>query len=60
MTEATRMAPPPAALAELIEAQAEALGDRPFLVMEDRTVTLRDLNRHVNRAANGLAGRRIA
>ena len=45
----------PTTLAALIEAQAEALGDRPFLYMEDRAVTFGDLNRQVNRAANGLA-----
>lgn len=45
----------PTTLAALIEAQAEQLGDRPFLHFEDRVIGFRDLNRQVNRAANGLA-----
>ncbi len=49
------MADAPDTLAALLEAQAETLGDKPFLYMEDRAVTFRDLNRLVNRAANGLA-----
>lgn len=45
----------PTTLAGVLETQAEALGDKTFLRMEDRTVTFRELNRQVNRAANGLA-----
>jgi crotonobetaine/carnitine-CoA ligase len=46
---------PPATLAALIEAQAEQLGDKPFLYFEDRRISFDDLNRQVNRTANGLA-----
>ncbi len=46
----------PTTLAELIEAQAEALGDKPFLYFQDRVISFAELNRQVNRAANGLAG----
>jgi crotonobetaine/carnitine-CoA ligase len=42
-------------LAGVLEAQAEALGDRPFLYFEDRVIGFAELNRQVNRAANGLA-----
>jgi crotonobetaine/carnitine-CoA ligase len=49
------MADEPTTLAALIEAQAEALADKPFLYMEDRTVSFAELNRQVNRAAHGLA-----
>jgi crotonobetaine/carnitine-CoA ligase len=49
------MADAPTTLAGLLESQADALGDRPFLHFEDRIVSFRDLNRLVNRAANGLA-----
>jgi crotonobetaine/carnitine-CoA ligase len=45
----------PTTLAALLEEQAEALGERPFLYFEDRTIGFRELNRQVNRAANGLA-----
>jgi crotonobetaine/carnitine-CoA ligase len=45
----------PTTLAELIEEQAEKLGEKPFLYFEDRVITFGDLNRQVNRAANGLA-----
>jgi len=50
------MAGEPTTLAALIEAQAEALGDKDFLYMEDRVISFSELNRQVNRAANGLAG----
>lgn len=49
------MADAPTTLAGLLQAQAEAFGDQPFLRFEDRIVSFRDLNRQVNRAANGLA-----
>jgi len=49
------MSDAPTTLAGLIETQAEALGDKPFLHMEDGTITFRDLNRQVNRVARGLA-----
>jgi crotonobetaine/carnitine-CoA ligase len=45
----------PTTLAALLEQQAEQLGDRPFLYFEDRTLSFEELNRQVNRAANGLA-----
>jgi len=45
----------PTTLAALIEAQAETLGDKPFLRFEDRVISFAVLNRQVNRAANGLA-----
>ena len=46
----------PTTLAALIEAQAGALGDKPFLYMGDRTLSFSELNQQVNRAAHGLAG----
>ncbi len=42
-------------LAELLECQAGALGEAPFLYFEDRVVSFAELDRRVNRAANGLA-----
>ena len=50
------MADEPTTLAALIEAQAKALGEKPFLHFEDRVVSFAELNRQVNRAANGLTG----
>jgi crotonobetaine/carnitine-CoA ligase len=50
------MADAPTTLAALIESQAEALGDAPFLCMGERTISFAELNRQVNRAAHGLAG----
>jgi len=50
------MADEPTTLAELIEAQAEALGEKSFLHFEDRVISFDELNRQVNRAAHGLAG----
>ena len=49
------MAEPPNTLPEVLEAQAEEIGDKPFLYFEDRTITFAELNRQVNCAANGLA-----
>ena len=49
------MADAPATLAGIIETHAENLGDKPFLYFEDRVISFADLNRQVNRAANGLA-----
>ena len=46
----------PTTLAALIEAQAEALGDRPFFQMGDRRISFAGFNQQVNQAANGLAG----
>lgn len=46
----------PATVAELLEQQAEALGDAPCLFFEDRAISFAEMNRQVNRAANGLAG----
>ncbi len=45
----------PTTIAGVIEAQAERLGDSPFLLFYDRVVSFAELNRQVNRAANGLA-----
>jgi crotonobetaine/carnitine-CoA ligase len=45
----------PTTLSGLIEEEAEKLGDKTFLYFEDRTLSFADLNRQVNRAANGLA-----
>ena len=45
----------PTTLAEVIEAQAEELGNKPFLHAGDRTISFAEFNRSVNRAANGLA-----
>lgn len=42
-------------LEELLEEQAEALGEKPFLYFEDRVISFEDLNRQVNKVANGLA-----
>jgi crotonobetaine/carnitine-CoA ligase len=42
-------------LAALLQEQAEKLGEKPFLHMEDRVISFAELNRQVNRAANGLA-----
>ncbi len=44
----------PRTIGGVIEAQAGRLGEKPFLLFEDRTVSFADLNRCVNRAANGL------
>ncbi|MFV2091081.1 MAG: AMP-binding protein, partial [Pseudomonadales bacterium] len=54
------MSKEPTTLAELLEFQAEVLGDRPFLYFEDRVVTFAELNGQVNRVANGLAGLGLA
>jgi crotonobetaine/carnitine-CoA ligase len=45
----------PTTLSGLLEAQADALGDKPFLTVGDRTFGFADFNRQVNRAAHGLA-----
>jgi crotonobetaine/carnitine-CoA ligase len=45
----------PTTVAALLEEQAEKLGDRPYLYFQDRTISFDELNRQVNRAANGLA-----
>jgi crotonobetaine/carnitine-CoA ligase len=49
MTEA------PTTLAQVLETQAAELGAKPFLYFEDRTISFEELDRLVNRAANGLA-----
>jgi carnitine-CoA ligase len=52
MTDTT---PAPATIAVLLEKQAQELGAKPYLLFEERTVSFADLNRQVNRVANGLA-----
>jgi len=49
------MADAPTTLAGVIEDQAEKLGDKTFLYFEDRSIGFAELDRQVNRAANGLA-----
>jgi crotonobetaine/carnitine-CoA ligase len=49
------MADAPTTLAGVIEAQARELGDKTFLYFEDRSISFAELDRQVNRAANGLA-----
>jgi crotonobetaine/carnitine-CoA ligase len=49
------MSEAPDTISGVLEEQAEKLGEKPFLYFEDRTVSFRDLNRNVNRAAHGLA-----
>ncbi len=49
------MAEPSGTLPEVLESQAKEIGDKPFLYFEDRTLDFAELNRQVNRAANGLA-----
>ena len=44
----------PTTLAELIEHQADMLGDRPFLFHEDRVVSFSELNSETNRVAHAL------
>lgn len=41
-------------ISELLDEQAAELGDEAFLYFEDRVISYADLNREVNRAANGL------
>ena len=49
------MAETPRTIAGVIEAQAERLAEKPYLLFEDRVVDFAQLNRQVNRAAHGLA-----
>jgi crotonobetaine/carnitine-CoA ligase len=49
------MSRPPETLAQVLEEQARALGDRTFLFFEDRKISFAELNRRTNRVANGLA-----
>ena len=44
----------PDTIGAFIELQAEKLGDKPYILFEDRVVTFADLNREVNRVANAL------
>ena len=41
-------------LAEILALQARRLGDKPFLLFEDRSIGFAALNRSVNRVANGI------
>lgn len=41
-------------LSAIVEHQAETLGDKPFMLFEDRVISFVELNREVNRVANGL------
>jgi crotonobetaine/carnitine-CoA ligase len=50
------MAEAPTTLASIIEMQARRLGEKPFLYFEDRVISFAELDRQVNRAANGMAG----
>jgi len=52
---ASPAAPPPTTIAAVIEAQAHLLGEKPYLLFEERVVSFAQLNRQVNRVANGLA-----
>jgi crotonobetaine/carnitine-CoA ligase len=49
------MADLPTTLSGVLETQARELGEQPFLYFEERTISFAELNRQVNRAANGLA-----
>ncbi|MEE9279634.1 MAG: AMP-binding protein [Myxococcota bacterium] len=49
----------PRTIAGVIEARAEELGEKPFLLFEDREISFAELNRQVNRVANGLAALRV-
>ena len=49
------MSAEPTTLAAVLEAQAAALGEQPFLRFEGRTLSFAELDRCVNRTANGLA-----
>jgi crotonobetaine/carnitine-CoA ligase len=42
-------------LGRVLELQAQAIGDKPFLMMDDREVTFGETDRIVNRIARGLA-----
>ena len=45
----------PTTLKAVLEEQADKLGDKPFLQFADRVISFAELDRQVNRAANGLA-----
>jgi crotonobetaine/carnitine-CoA ligase len=49
------MSDQPTTVAGVLETQARDLGEKPFLHFEDRSVSFAELDRRVNRAANGLA-----
>ena len=49
------MSAEPTTLAAVLEAQAAALGEQPFLRFEGRMLSFAELDRCVNRTANGLA-----
>lgn len=44
----------PRTTAGVLEAQAERLGEKPYLLFEERVISFAELNRQVNRVANGL------
>lgn len=45
----------PLTLADLLASQSEEIGEKPFLDFEDRIISFEEMNKQVNRAANGLA-----
>lgn len=51
----TTTQPASSSIGVLLEEQAEARGDAPYLFFGDRVVSFAETNRQVNRAANGLA-----
>ena len=46
---------PQSTIATLLREQAEAKGDAPYLFFDDRIISFAEMDRQVNRAANGLA-----
>ncbi|MCZ7536959.1 MAG: AMP-binding protein [Acidimicrobiia bacterium] len=45
----------PSTMAALLEEQAAAKGESPYMFFDERVISFAELNRQVNRAANGLA-----
>ena len=46
--------PPPTTIAAVIAEQARLLGEKPYLLFDERVVSFAELSRQVNRVANGL------